>query len=343
MIRIGRIEGIDDDLLALLEAAGFQNASSLARVGPNALHRELSRANELLRIAPSVPEVSRLRDLIDAAQKISGINDAVHASNGASEAPAVLKVERLLESAPVAMSLPARMMIQNKLGVADVPEALPMDEIVCLIETKRKAKNFSPKLASDNVHLAETSPAKLEFDKSRFRSIEEAVDPDATPITPLSNDSDRVALLRSPRAESNEGIDPSSRRYLRGLLHRCPLRIYSGALVTVWMMLIIPVSLVSAFVLLASSNIPKYFAWVPSWLIIFPLILPPIALAYAVLGNNCYCIVCCQKLFVPKTHLKSPRAHHVKVLGYILPLCVHIVLFRWFRCTHCGTPIRLKE
>jgi hypothetical protein len=33
----------------------------------------------------------------------------------------------------------------------------------------------------------------------------------------------------------------------------------------------------------------------------------------------------------------------VKVIGYIFPLCVHIILFRWFRCTHCGTPIRLKE
>ncbi|MGA0853769.1 MAG: DUF4332 domain-containing protein [Luteolibacter sp.] len=343
MIRIGRIEGIDDDLLALLEAAGFQNASSLARVGPNALHRELSRANELLRIAPSVPEVSRLRDLIDAAQKISGINDAAHASNGVSEAPAVLKVERLLESAPVAMSLPARMMIQNKLGVADVPEALPMDEIACYLGADRMIESALVKSGGGNVRLADANATKLDIDTSRVRSIEEFADPSAQSVDHSSDEVDRITLLRSPRKESNEGVDPNSRHYLRGILHKNPVRIYLGALVTLRMMLSIPVAVASALLLLASTNTPKYFAWVPSWLIVFPLILPLIALGYAVFGNICSCRVCCQKLFVPKTHLKSPRAHHVKVLGYILPLCVHIVLFRWFRCTHCGTPIRLKE
>jgi hypothetical protein len=343
MIRIGRIEGIDEDLLALLEAAGFQNAASLARIGPNALQRELSRANELLRIAPSVPDVSRLKDLIDAARKISGINDASGASSGANEAPAVLQVDQLLKSAPVAMSLPARMMIQNKLGVADVPEALPLDEIACHIESNRMAECSPVKLVSDNVRLADPTHAKLEIDVSRVRSIEEFIGPSAPPVASSSDEVDRVTLLRSPRKESNEGLDPSSRRYLRGILHKNPVRIYLGALVTLSMMLSIPVAATSAFLLLASSNLPKFFSWVPSWLIVFPLILPLIALLYAVFGNICSCRVCCQKLFVPKTHLKSPRAHHVKVLGYILPLCVQIVLFRWFRCTHCGTPIRLKE
>jgi hypothetical protein len=78
-------------------------------------------------------------------------------------------------------------------------------------------------------------------------------------------------------------------------------------------------------------------------LIALPIALPILGLFYAVLANNSSCRVCCQKLFIPKPHLKNSRAHHVKVLGYILPLCAHIILFRWFRCTHCGTPIRLKE
>ncbi len=84
MVRIGHIEGIDEASLALLEAAGFQHASSLAKVSPVALHRELSRANELLRIAPAVPDVSRLQELIGAARKTSGINNALVADSEAS-------------------------------------------------------------------------------------------------------------------------------------------------------------------------------------------------------------------------------------------------------------------
>ena len=137
MVRIGRIEGIDEDSLALLEAAGFQHASSLARISPIALHRELSRANELLRIAPAVPDVSRLQDLIAAARKISGINDALDANSEANEASAIPNVIQLLEAAPVAVPLSARMMVENKLGVADVPEALALDEIACYLGADR--------------------------------------------------------------------------------------------------------------------------------------------------------------------------------------------------------------
>ena len=343
MVRIGRIEGIDEDSLALLEAAGFQHASSLAKISPGALHRELTRANELLRIASAVPDISRLRDLIDAARKISGINNTPAANPELQEAIVPTKVNLLLETAPVAVPLPARMMVENKLGVADVPEALALDEIACYLDTDRMIESSSIKSLIGNVRLAENASAKLEIDASRVRSTDDYVNPSAPVFTPPLDDDDRRRLLRSPRKESNEGLDPSSRRYLRGLLHKNPLRIYFGALVTLLMMLNIPLAAVSAFLLLASNHLPKFFSWVPSWLIAFPVMLPLIALFYAVFGNICSCRVCCQKLFVHKPHLKSSRAHHVKWLGYIFPLCIHIVLFRWFRCTHCGTPIRLKE
>ena len=150
-------------------------------------------------------------------------------------------------------------------------------------------------------------------------------------------------MIRAPRKESNEGRDPNSRWYLRGILHKNPLLIYFGAVSTVLMMITIPLAIVSAFLLLSSTHLSKIFSWVPSWLIVFPLLVPLVGLIYFVLGNMGSCRVCCQKLFVPKPHLKNSRAHHVRVLGYILPLCMHIILFRWFRCTHCGTPIRLKE
>jgi hypothetical protein len=30
-------------------------------------------------------------------------------------------------------------------------------------------------------------------------------------------------------------------------------------------------------------------------------------------------------------------------LGHILPLAAHVLVFRWFRCTFCGTSVRTKE
>lgn len=338
MIQISRIDGIDDDLLVLLDAAGFQNLAALARIGPIALQRELTRANKLLHIAPSVPDTERLQQWINAAREISGINDVATETEIDKST-----LQELLKTSPVAVPLPARMLVENKLGVADVPAALPLDEIACHLDKDSMVESASVKSAGGYVRLSEISGARAEIDTSRLRSIEEFADPSAPTIAPSDNEVERIALIRAPRKESNEGRDPNSRRYLRGVLHKSPLRIYFGALVTLLMMLTIPVAVSSSFLLLASNHQPQFFSWVPSWLIVFPLSLPLIALIYAMFGNTCSCRVCCQKLFVPKSHLKSPRAHHVKLLGYILPLCVQILLFRWFRCTHCGTPIRLKQ
>jgi hypothetical protein len=27
----------------------------------------------------------------------------------------------------------------------------------------------------------------------------------------------------------------------------------------------------------------------------------------------------------------------------VVPLCLHLLLFSWFRCSSCGTPVRLKK
>ncbi len=347
MIRISRIDGIDEDSLALLEAAGFQNVASLARITPIALQQELSGANRLLRIVASVPEPSILRQWIDRARELSGVGEMVPEGttmDAVEDRGAVMKV---LESAQVAIPLPARMLVEKNLEVDDVPSATPLDKTSCYPDTKiatfTKVAPAQTTVASEFVKLSKTGGARFEIDAARLRSTEDYADPSAPAVQPQTDDVDRLALLRSPRKETNKGRNPESRRYVRGILHTTPVRIYCGALVTLLMMLLIPLAAAATFLLLFSSYQPKIFPWAPSWLIALPIALPILGLFYAVLANNSSCRVCCQKLFIPKPHLKNSRAHHVKVLGYILPLCVHIILFRWFRCTHCGTPIRLKE
>ncbi len=358
MIRINRIDRIDKDSLELLEAAGFQNAGALAKVSLGLLQRELERANQLLQIVKSLPDAAQLQQWIDSAREITGITDlAIDGDAESDAAPGKSSARELLQSSPVAIPLPARLLVENHLGVSDVPSGIPLDEleIACRLNSELavgdppaifKASNVSAKAsnASGFVRLSEVNAPKLEIDTSRLRSFDGLSSKDFQPAkSSHSAESDRIALIRAPRKESNEGRDPNSRWYLRGILHKNPLLIYFGAVSTVLMMVSIPLAIVSAFLLLSSTHMPKFFSWVPSWLIIIPFLVPPAGLIYFVLGNMGSCRVCCQKLFVPKTHLKNSRAHHVRVLGYIFPLCLHIILFRWFRCTHCGTPIRLKE
>ena len=116
MIRISHIDGIDEDSLALLEAAGFQNVASLARITPIALQQELSGANRLLRIVASVPELSILRQWIDRARELSGVGEMVPEGTTMDAVEDRLAVMKVLESAQVAIPLPARMLVKKKLG-----------------------------------------------------------------------------------------------------------------------------------------------------------------------------------------------------------------------------------
>jgi hypothetical protein len=55
------------------------------------------------------------------------------------------------------------------------------------------------------------------------------------------------------------------------------------------------------------------------------------------------CRICNQLLFVPRRVNKNSKAHHAPLLGYIVPTALHLLVFRWFRCTYCGTAVRVKE
>jgi DNA-directed RNA polymerase subunit RPC12/RpoP len=127
------------------------------------------------------------------------------------------------------------------------------------------------------------------------------------------------------------------------VLHDQPFSIFFGAIATMGLLMLIPVSMLASALLLLSAEFPEHFAWVPKGLLVMPMALPMLGIAYFVLGIGCKCRVCGQKLFVHHRHLKNSKAHRIPGFGYILPLCVHILLFRWFRCPHCGTAIRVKE
>jgi hypothetical protein len=245
--------------------------------------------------------------------------------------------------------MPARLLVENQLGVSDIPAGILLNRYSGDLDVRvdeRLPKNRQPKPApsAGYVQLADASPERIEIDTSRIRSIN-GMD-DALPrmaAVKSSPANDRVALIRAPRSNTNKGRSPESRWYIRGVLHSHPVSTYFGALVTLLVMVWVPVSIISALLLLASAEKPGMFAWVPPWLLWFPASLPLFGIAWVIWGMNGSCRICGQKLFMHRSHLKNAKAHHVRGFGYIVPLCFQILLFRWFRCTHCGTPVRLKE
>ena len=101
--------------------------------------------------------------------------------------------------------------------------------------------------------------------------------------------------------------------------------------------------MVSALLLMLSRELPESFGWVPEWLLAFPIALPLVGLGYLIWGVSGKCRICTQKLFVHKGALKHVKAHRLPGMGFVVPLCIHLLLFSWFRCSSCGTPVRLKK
>jgi hypothetical protein len=114
-------------------------------------------------------------------------------------------------------------------------------------------------------------------------------------------------------------------------------------MVTLVLAVMLPIGIISAALLLLSQEVPQHFSWVPEWVLVFPLSLPVLAIAWLIWGLSGSCRICGQKLFVPRMCLKNSKAHHITGLGYIASVCLHMLLFKWFRCTYCGTPVRLKK
>src|SRR5690606_5162637 len=101
------------------------------------------------------------------------------------------------------------------------------------------------------------------------------------------------------------------RRYIRGVLHSNPASLVLGAIVTLALLVVLPLAIVSGLLLLLSQQMPESFEWVPSWLIVLPVCLPVLGLAYLIWGTRGSCRVCGQKLFMPKNCLKNSKAHRV--------------------------------
>jgi hypothetical protein len=337
--------------LELLEAVGFQDEHSLAKAGLDELVGELERANSVLKISKRPPRRADVEKWLIAARERVGFIE-----KESPDAPLVAvnyegnpEVLAMLEKAPVALPMPALMLVGHQLAVGDIPPAVFLNRVVGDLDV-RVSNDEPPRparaAAVGSVFMGESSAPRREFDVSRVKSIAdfEGVKPVRSAADSNNPATDRVALIRGPRVETNRGRSPESRLFVRGVLHSHPIQMLIGAFVTLILMIDLPLAVVSAILLLVSDLKPESFSWVPRWLLVFPLSLPVVGLAFLIFGVGAgKCRICGQRQFVPRACRKNIKAHHVPLIGYIIPTALHMLSFRWFRCTYCGTPVRLKE
>jgi len=367
------IEGLADDQRELLEAAGWHEPLHLARAEPEALRDELERANRMLNLVETVPDVAALRGWIREAAAMQGeaegapepagvaVVEEPEAAAGADPEPNGAPVDyeadpevcELIDRAPLAIPLPAARLAERGISPQAIAEAPLLSEARGDLELRvggrrpkrEPSKRGGPPVrrAAGVVHVTDYAVGeRRRVDALKLRHLDE-LKGEGKPKAGVANPDAANDLVRTPREATNRGRDPRSRKYVRGLLHDRPGLVRAGAVIVLLLQLAVPLALVAGPLLILSDRGPEGFEWVPAWFLVFPLILPVLGLLYLLVSFRAKCRVCGQRVLAPKHCRKNRKAHHVRGLGYILPLALHALIFRWFYCTFCGTSMRLKE
>jgi hypothetical protein len=357
MPTLNEIPGIGEASRQLLEATGVSNAEELAVQDPDRLVAELKRANETLTATKRAPGKATVMKWIAAAMDL--VEDEPEAdepppADSPGIAPPVnyeanAEVAEMLSRAPCAIPLPGRIMMEKGLRVSDVPAGLLLNRYsgdldVRVGDPTTPKSDVPTRRRTGNVESIASAAGSRQFQSSSAKAITPFPNGSKRiPISKTGHEEDRVALIRAPREETNRGKDPESRRYIRGVLHTHPWSLRLGAVFSLLLLINLPIAILSGFLLLASREKPEIFDWVPQWILAFPAALPLTGLGYLFWGMTGKCRICTQKLFVHKAALKHVKAHRFLGFGFVVPLCFHLLAFSWFRCSSCGTPVRLKK
>lgn len=304
MLKTSAIPGLADPAVDLLKRAGYDTAAALAEAGAERAHAELLRVQKSTGGGDITVDLQEVRAWVAAARHL------------------------LAGDIPLAVPLSSRVLRNRNIPIAEVP--------IGVVTADSQPREPAPRSVSG-------LPERMPLDRSKLRSVREL----KTPAQLLREEAEArripANLLQTTRPETNDGIDPGSRRYIRGVLHPHRWRLMLGAFITVLFVILLPISLGAVILLLVSDAAVGGLDWVPRWLLAFPAALLLVGMLYFFLAAGLKCRICAQRLLVPKNCRKNNKAHHVRFLGHILPLALHVLAFRWFRCTFCGSSVRVKE
>lgn len=325
------ISGINSSGLELLAAVGVEGSIALSRSEPGSLLEEMTQANTHLELVDELPELTQVTGWIDEARKLAGLE----------EVQAVTRLEEYVEMVPVqvvkAIQMSPEQILKNKISVADVPEMtefLSKDELfeekVVTVEGSRPVNVAVREIAPKETVAPSTAGAGNDGEEERQDSR----------VEPLKSNSS-LDIRKTASPELNAGKKRHSESYIRGVLHPTPGRVKIGSIFALFTLILFPLNFVACgLVLTVLSELPAetkmYFLAIPGATVVFGFL-------YFALSRPVKCRVCGQPVFAAKRCRRNPKAHHIPVLGYIIPTIIHMLIFHWFRCMYCGSSIRLKK
>ncbi len=367
----------------LLEAIGYLDDEDLRDANVEELLEELVKANEKLKIMPQNPTKKNVekwrRDLggisdktidkdadagdVDNVEKSTSPVDILDSmaeegefgddsdddsDEGEDEGedahsidldPSIVnfeedpEVQEMLSISPKAMTLDPSLIRRHKLAVADIPEGILLTQCEGEVEINVMT---TARMAEAQQREAESKRTGLMA--SRIRSFDDLENAEHH-IKPLDKGTPKESVSTSRAL--NEGLRPESRRFVRGVLHPNPMSVRVSAFFAVLVQLLLAANFIGIPWLLIHEHLSgDSMLW---WVVGLASGLILSALCYLFWGLSARCRVCGQRQFAPKKCLKNKKAHHIPLIGYILPTALHAVFFKWFYCAYCGTAVRLRK
>ncbi len=315
----------------LLEAAGVDRPSELARQEAEELHARLMEINAQRHLVNPEPSLFTVRRWIDNARAM-----ATGLSLGADLSD--------LDAIPEVIVVP------DGAGPAGVrPEPL--------VRRAQKNPDFTPQTAAARpatspqpyagapaparpAQPAAPQPAPVLVEKMAFRDFKSYEEGDPV-VKPLARNSEAEEEAHSRRIKTDKkGELPRTHR--RGVMYPHPFYLKFGALIVLSSRLLfltvlmgLPLVLIPHF-MGQSSQYLWHFLWIIGlWVL---MLVFQVFISYRI-----RCRVCTNHIFFSKRCFKNSKAHRLVGLGLVGSLALHALLFSWFRCMYCGTAIRLKK
>ncbi|BDS08531.1 hypothetical protein NT6N_35710 [Oceaniferula spumae] len=365
MPKLQDISDLPSEAAELLEAVGYLDAEDLAEANLSDLHSELVKANSKLHIlsespdqetvaewqslvtgSPPAPVEAEVTAPVEETEQEPAPEETEEEAVVAPEPAATVKqsagvtnfeedpeVIEMLAISPEAVPLPGALIKRNKLAVADIPEGILLTEC----EGEVEINVLTTSRMSEAQRKAEDAK-RTGLMTSRIRGFDQ-VNNDDHVVKPLDRGEKRESVSVSEGL--NAGLNPESRRFVRGVLHPDPISVRTSAFFALLVQLFLAANLIGIPWLLIHEHLSgDSMLW---WVVGISSGLLLSALCYLFWGLSARCRVCGQRQFAPKKCLKNKKAHHIPLIGYILPTAVHALFYKWFYCTYCGTAVRLKK
>jgi len=359
MSKLSQISGLSAQAVEILEAVGYLDVQDMATADLDELVEELALANRslhIMEVAPTKNCVERWRATALLAegtpsQQASGLagTDMITGEHGEVEHAASKE-----DTGPGTTMLNLESKTRIREMLARSPEAIPLDGLsprqglgLEQVSDGLLLSRLDPEIKFNVMAVQKDSRAPDREDQmrqmglrpSRVRRFEDAANEDyhVKPLEKAQHYSDSVFSRGL-----NKGLDRGSRRFIRGVMHPKPRSVYWAScswilfeIVLVLAVVGIPLLLVKTLFFNAENT--------PVWAIGLLLAVVFTFSVHLFFGTRARCRVCGQHPLMAKKCVKHMKAHHIPLIGYLLPTAIQALIFKWFYCTYCGTAIRLKK